>query len=204
MSNLGRIPHKRKTGSESFHDGDHDLDFNLLSFWCWSVSDLVSNLTRGVLAEYLIANAIGAAGHIRDEWAAYDLDDPRGISIEVKSAAYIQSWKQDRHSSISFNCPKTLAWDPETNHQSSEKRRQAKVYVFALLAHRDQATLDPLDVSQWEFYVVPTVLLDRRERSQHSITLNSLRKLHGEPVAYAGLSDAIAKAAEVNDAACSE
>ncbi len=197
MSDLGRIPHKRKTGRELFHDGDHGLDFNLLDFWRWSVSDLVSNVTRGVLAEYLIANAVGAAGCIRDEWAAYDLDDPRGISIEVKSAAYIQSWGQEKLSTIVFNCPKTFAWDPETNRQSSEKRRQAKVYVFALLACQDQTMLDPLDVSQWDFYVVPTVLLDRRTRSQHSITLKSLRKLHGEPVAYAGLRDAIGRAAEV-------
>ena len=46
------------------------------------------------------------------------------------------------------------------------KRRQAEVYVFALLAHQHGATLDPLDVAQWEFFVVPTVTLDRRERSQ--------------------------------------
>ena len=201
MTELGRIPQERQSGSELFHDGDRELDFNLLGFWRWSASDIVSNATRGVLAEYLIANAIGAVDRIRDEWAAYDLYDPRGISIEVKSAAYIQSWKQDRLSTISFNCPKTLAWDPETNRQSTEKRRQAKVYAFALLAHQDQTTLDPLDVSQWEFYVIPTVVLDRRERSQHSITLKSLRDLHGEPVAYSGLRDAIGKAAAAHDAA---
>jgi hypothetical protein len=125
----------------------------------------------------------------------FDLLDPRGISIEVKSAAYIQSWHQDRLSTISFNCAPSFAWDPETNRQSDVKRRQAEVYVFALLAHQNQATLDPLDFAQWEFFVVPTVTLDRRERSQHSITVNSLRALHGEPVDYAGLRDAIAGAA---------
>jgi hypothetical protein len=71
--------------------------------------------TRGRLAEYIIATAIGAADGVRDEWAAYDLLDPRGISIEVKSY-------------------------PETNRQSDVKRRQAEVYVFALLAHQHQAT----------------------------------------------------------------
>ena len=196
MTDLRRIHPERKAGSELFYKGNHELDFNLLSFRRWSASDLVSNATRGVLAEFLVANAIGAADGIRDEWAPYDLDDPRGISIEVKSAAYIQSWKQERFSSILFNCPKTLAWDPETNRLGTEKRRQAKVYVFALLACQDQMALDPLDVSQWEFYVVPTVLLNRRERSQHSISLKSLRDLHGAPVYYDGLRDAIWKAAQ--------
>ncbi len=196
MTDLGRIHPERKTGSELFHSGNRELDFDILSFWRWSASDIVSNATRGVLAEHLIANAIGAADGVRDEWAPYDLEDPRGISIEVKSAAYIQSWKQERLSSIIFNCPKTLAWDPETNRLGTEKRRQAKVYVFALLACKDQTALDPLDVPQWEFYVVPTVLLNRRERSQHSISLKSLRDLHDEPVAYDGLRDAIWKAAQ--------
>jgi hypothetical protein len=72
------------------------------------------------------------------------------------------------------------------------------VYVFALLAHQHQATLDPLDVAQWEFYVVPTATRDRRERSQHSITLKSLRALHGAPVDYAGLRGAIGDAAEMH------
>ena len=178
-----------------------DLGFDLLGFWKWSVSDLVSNATRGRLAEYIIATAIGAADGVRDEWAAYDLLDPRGISIEVKSAAYIQSWHQDQPSTICFTCAPSFAWDPETNRQSDVKRRQAEVYVFALLAHQHQARLDPLDVAQWEFFVVPTVTLDRRERSQHSITLKSLRELHGPPVDYAGLKDAIADAAAVHRAA---
>jgi hypothetical protein len=195
VGDLGRIPQARRDGSERFHSGGADLGFDLLGFWKWSVSDLVSNATRGRLAEYIIATAIGAADGVRDEWAAYDLLDPRDISIEVKSAAYIQSWHQDWLSTICFNCAPSFAWDPETNRQSDVKRRQAEVYVFALLAHRDQATLDPLDVAQWEFFVVPAVTLDRRERSQHSITLNSLRALHGPPVGYAGLRAAIADAA---------
>lgn len=201
MGELGRISQVRRKGSEPFCEGDRELGFDLLGFWRWSASDVVSNATRGVLAEYLIANAIGVSEGIRDEWAAYDLYDPRGISIEVKSAAYVQTWHQDQLSTISFNCPKTLGWDPETNRQSTERQRQAKVYVFALLAHQDQTTLNPLDVSQWEFYVVPTATLDRRERSQHSITLKSLRDLHGEPVGYFGLQRAIGEAAAEHDAA---
>lgn len=200
MGDLGRIPQVRRDGSERFHSGDVDLGFDLLGFWEWSASDVVSNATRGRLAEYIIANAIGTADGVRDEWAAYDLFDPRGISIEVKSAAYVQTWHQEQLSIISFNCPPSLAWDPETNRQSDVKRRQAEVYVFALLAHKDQATLNPFDVAQWEFFVVPTITLDRRERSQHSITLKSLRALHGEPVDFAGLKDAIAVAAAAHRA----
>jgi len=50
-------------------------------------------------------------------------------------------------------------------------------------------------VSQWEFYVLPTRVLDERRRSQHSITLPSLRRLAGDAVDFAGLGDAVAQAA---------
>ncbi len=39
---------------------------------------------------------------LRAEWDAVDLTTPDGIRIEVKSAAYIQSWHQVRESTISF------------------------------------------------------------------------------------------------------
>jgi len=200
MGDLPQIPRVRRSGQERFHDGGRELGFGLLGFWQWSTSDVVSNATRVILAEYLVAQAIGAADDARDEWATYDLLDPRGVAIEVKSAAYLQSWHQAELSSICFSCGKTLAWDPETNQYGTERRRHAQVYVFALLAHKDKATLDPLDVSQWEFYVVPTVVLDERKRSQDSITLASLRALHGEAVKYSDLARAIEEAAATQTA----
>jgi len=198
MGDLGPIDCERRGGGEPFHDGGRALGLDLLSFWQWSTSDVVSNATRGVLAEYLVAGALGVAdGCIREEWAAYDLEARDGTRVEVKSAAYIQSWHQERLSQISFLVPKTRGWDRDTNRQDDDPRRKADVYVFALLAHTDQATLDPLDVSQWEFYVLPTEVLDERQRGQHSITLPSLRKLAGDAVDFAGLADAVAQAAAV-------
>lgn len=55
--------------------------------------------------------------------------------------------------------------------------RHADVYVFALLAHTDKATVDPLDLCQRQFFVVPTATINERTRSQHSITLPSLRAM---------------------------
>ena len=195
-SELGPIEVTRRRGDEAFRDGARSLRFDVAEFWQWSCSDLVSNATRGVLAEYLVAQALGVADGVREEWAAFDITAADGTRVEVKSAAYIQSWHQEKLSPISFRVPKTRAWDRESNRQSEEMRRQADVYVFAVLAHQDQSTLNPLDVSHWEFFVVPTAQLDNRTRSQHSITLNSLRALAGEPVAYSDIGRAVAGAAK--------
>ena len=115
---------------------------------------------------------------------------PTGLKIEVKSAAYIQSWTQRDFSTIQFLTPKTIAWNPETN-ESGESKRQADVYVFALLAHKDKSTIDPLDVRQWQFYVLPTHFLDDRTRSQHSLTLKTLETLSRGAVDYFHLADAV-------------
>jgi len=197
LTSPGPVKVMRLVGNEPFHDLASPLGFDLLSFWQWASSDLVSNATRGILAEYLVAQALGiAADGVREEWAAYDLETPDGTRIEVKSAAYVQSWQQRRLSQISFRVSKTLAWDRYSNRYGSEPKRHADVYVFALLAHKEQETLNPLDVSQWEFFVLPTVVLDKRERSQHSITLPSLRRL-AEPVSFRELPRAVADAGKV-------
>lgn len=181
----------RKSGQEPLHESGNPLGVCLIDFWQWSVSDLLSNITRGRLAEFIVAKALNIPlTKIRDEWSAWDLTTPEGIKVEVKSAAYCQSWHQNGLSKISFLVPQTRAWSPETNQQDVVKRRQADIYVFALLAHKDKATIDPLDVHQWEFYVLPTETLNQRQRSQYSITLASLSKLC-QPVPYDSLYSAV-------------
>jgi len=192
---LGRMKPGQLGGSEAFRAGSRELGFNVRDFWAWSVSDLVSNATRGILAEYIVAKACGVdTSAPRDEWAAVDLVTLEGVSIEVKSSAYVQSWYQDEYSKISFGVRRTLKWDPETNKRTGHPHRAADVYVFALLAHKDQETLDPLNLDQWEFYVLPTYVLDSRERSQHSITLPSLKRLNAGPHGFGGLRDAVLQA----------
>ena len=189
----------RKTGAEAFRAGEQSLGFDLQDFWRWSTSDILSNATRGVLAEYLVARALGIAVEegVRDEWAAYDLTTPEGVKIEVKSAAYLQSWYQERLSRISFLVAKTRTWDPATNLLDSMPARKADVYVLALLHHQDKATVNPMDVEQWCFYVLPTSLIDARTRSQHSITLPTLEQLGVVPTAWHELRTTVAKAALV-------
>jgi len=113
-SELGPIDVRPRRGDEMFRDRGRDLGFDLAGFWQWSCSDLISNATRGILAEYIVAKALGVADGVRDEWAACDLTAPDGSRIEVKSAAYIQSWHQERFSRIAFNVRKTRAWDRES------------------------------------------------------------------------------------------
>jgi hypothetical protein len=69
------------------------------------------------------------------------------------------------------------------------------VYVFALLHHQSKASIDPLNLEQWEFYVVGTCVLNERKRSQHSISLKSLKAIC-VPMKYAELAAAVEAAAK--------
>lgn len=113
--------------------------------------------------------------HCRDEWSAFDLETPDGIKLEIKSAAYLQSWFQRTLSKISFSTRAALCWDSMTNKQSETAKRHADVYAFCLLHHDNKQTVDPLNLNQWEFYALATKQLNDYTRSQHSITLNSLK-----------------------------
>lgn len=203
-NNLGCIRASSKSGDEPFHDRGETCGFELKNFWQWIASDLVSNSTRGLLAEYLVARALDLdTTAVRDEWAAFDLKTLTGIKVEVKSAAYIQSWHQEKLSNILFRVGTSRAWDSETNKMSQDSKRQAGVYVFALLENQDKTSIDPLDVSQWRFYVAATKTLDSRQRNQHSITLKSLEKLCGPAVRFSELRKAIEQAAPECDNTCS-
>jgi hypothetical protein len=144
----------------------------------------LSNATRGRLAEYIVATAANVdLDNPRDEWAPYDLIAPDDIKIEVKSAAYIQSWYQKELSKISFSIKPSYFWDSISNMQSKTKARYVDIYVMCLLANIDQDSIDPLDLDQWRFYILSVDEINNYKRSQSSITLKSLEKLT-RPVKY--------------------
>ena len=192
---LRAITVARKTGAERLHNGPGITNFSVLDFWQWSASDLLSNAMRGRFAEFIVACAMGIEGGVRTEWDAYDLCTPNGTHIEVKSASYVQSWHQTKHSSISFGIRATLGWDAATNSSATTKSRQAQVYVFCLLHHQDKATVDPLDLSQWKFFVLSTETLNERLPAQKSLSLASLLRLKPEECEFSNLRRAIESAA---------
>ena len=85
--------------------------FSILDFWTWMASDVLNNTLRGMVAEYIVSQALEACTPVRVEWDTVDITTPEGIKIEVKSSAYLQSWHQNRPSAISFGIAKTYPWD---------------------------------------------------------------------------------------------
>ena len=185
---LPPIPVIRRNGTEPIIGTEH---LRLKHFWEWSASDLMSNATRGILAEFLVAAAIGKSDGVRSEWDAFDLQTTSGLKLEVKSSAYLQSWYQRDLSKITFSIPPTRAWNAETNRYALKAQRQADVYVFALLHHKEQDTINPLDLSQWTFFVVSRKRLECVGPKRKSVGLAQLLKIRPRVSAFHELPAAI-------------
>lgn len=163
------------------------MEHSLLEYWSWAHSDIASNAERGKLAEYIVACALGAQAPCRIEWDAVDVISPEGIKVEVKSSAYLQTWSQNKYSVIQFDIAPKNAWNSETNLFSEIKCRSADVYVFCLFACKDASIANPLDLSQWEFYILSTKTLNKHVPNQKTIGLNSLLSLGAKKVPYHNL-----------------
>jgi len=176
--------------------GDEQLlgtEKTLMDFWRWIGSDLASNATRGLLAEFIVASALNIDLSIpRDEWGAWDLTSNEGMQIEVKSAAYLQTWEQRHYSRITFSIRPARPWDNASGKREEEPQRSADIYVFCLLKHQDKETLNPLDTEQWEFYVISTNELNSYTRNKTFISLASLQKL-AQGIPYQELHKAVSE-----------
>ena len=178
------IAPKRMTGSETIVSTNGASIGQLQDFWQWAYSDLVGNAERGAFAEYLVACALGIHSSIRVSWDKYDLCSLKGVTIEVKTTGYLQTWEQKELSKPIFGIQPTYGWNSQDNTYDSVQKRQADVYVFCVHKHTEQNTIDPLQVSQWEFYLMPTKILNEKFHSQKTASLSALIRAGAELCPY--------------------
>ena len=133
-----------------------------------------------------MATAVGKHETPRVERERFDLLTPSGLTIEVKSAAAVQSWQQAVPTPIQFAIGPRQGWDPKTGQYSAQARRWADLYVFCVL---DGA--DPLDLDKWQFYVLPRAVLDDKCRQQQTIRLAPLKELSPSECSYRDLKHTI-------------
>lgn len=188
---LDKIQIEKKIGGEPFIGNSPK---QLLDYWSWAHSDMISNAERGVLAEFIVGMALDALGETRTEWDAYDLETKDGIKIEVKASGYIQTWIQKSLSTPLFGIRPTIGSTDGGATFSGPRKRQADIYVFCIHAHKEQETANPLDLSQWEFYVLTSRKLDQDVPFQKTLSFNGLIKLGAIQSDFWGLKNTVDKA----------
>jgi hypothetical protein len=168
------------------------LDARVSDFWSWAYSDLRSNAVRGILAEFLVARAVGADERVRNAWDNFDVLAPDGTRIEVKASAYLQSWPQRAHSRLGFSGLIGREWDEQTGEYAQDRSVRADVFVFCVHTERDPSVYDALDVSKWEFYVAPAEAV--RTNGTRSVGIGWVQTNSVGPLSHEQLAAAIAAA----------
>ncbi len=179
-------PRQRLSPTTAFHESGNPLAAcgTVADFWRWAFSDLQQNNVRGVLAEYLVAKALGVVLGVRESWADFDHTTPEGVKVEVKASGYLQSWAQKSKSAITFTGLSGRSWAAAKGYSEAPSFR-ADVFVFCVQTCDSHDAYDCLDVRQWEFRVIPRTVLEKRGYS--SIGLAEVRSLCPDAVDFSDL-----------------
>ena len=179
--------------------------FSVLDYWRYAHSQL--NAEADTLAEFFVAKALGInkAENV-NYWTAYDMAY-RNKRIEVKSTRYVHPWNTHISEVRTFSIEPTnnSYWGYDKAGAGGDKllSRQSEVYVFCLNNNKDIDKCDPLRLDDWIFYVVPTFEINnycKNNPNQKKISLNVVKRLAKQGVAFAELRAAVDRAVDLSDA----
>lgn len=127
------IPPKHLTGQEMLMTPDGEAVSRLIDFWSWAYSDLIGNAERGALAEYIVACALDIQHTERISWDKYDLITKDGITIEVKTSGYLQTWEQASFSKLVFGIQPTYVGTLNPTNMIQNKRDNLRYMYFVYI-----------------------------------------------------------------------
>jgi len=145
-----------------------------LDFWRWGYSDLVQNINRGILAEYIVAWTLNLDNKPRDPWEPFDLKTKNGKRIEVKSTGYLQSWDYGTKPNPRFVIQERQRWTKSGLDVTADYN--ADVYVLCYHKETDRKKLDPMNLSQWVFWVFSKNEIINLLNKRKSISIKQLKK----------------------------
>lgn len=135
-----------------------------LDFWMWAYSDLMQNITRGYVAQYIVAWALGVDRKPNDPWQSFDLrsPEPQNKKIEVKSTSYLQSWNPPKRKEPKplFILSPRLPYSSELGYGRTPEWN-ADIYVLSYFHCKDVDKVDVMNLDQWKFWVIGKAELER-------------------------------------------
>lgn len=175
ISKIKKLSDKHLTGEEEFSFNGKATGMTMLEFWRWHYSEIFDLQEK--IAEFIVARALGLneADNV-GSWTLYDIDY-RNTRIEIKETSYVHAWQTDEEEKSerrSFGITKAHS---KYGDSSSELARQNDIYVFCLNTGMTRAESNPLQLEHWEFYIVPTEVINEECGDGKSISLSRVRKM---------------------------
>ena len=178
LDGIEKQSNNQMVGNECFTLKGKDTDLTMLEFWRWHFSEIFD--LQGKIAEYIVGKALDLkeAQNV-GIWTLFDIMY-RGKRIEVKETSYYHAWQTDEERKSEqrvFGI--TKAYDDYTK-KDSLLRRQNDIYIFCLNTGKTKSTSNPLELSNWKFYVISTNTINEKCGDNKSITLSKVEKLAKE------------------------
>jgi hypothetical protein len=156
---------------------------------------ILSNLARPLLLERMIEVVLGENWkYVGANWSGWDIEhESKDYRIEIKQSSAWQTWSErpslrGRLTKGSFDIrSRTGYFSDDGSKWIAEVGRHADAYVFAWHGITEKEKVDHRDITQWEFYLLPT---ERLPAENKTISLSKLRKL-ANPISYRELAPAI-------------
>jgi len=176
-------------GDEKLINDGIYLPYTMLNFWQWSLSNIQFAMTRGTFADFIVRCSLEIGGittrpNIGTGFEAYDLEGPVIQStgeisrLEVKSSAYLNSETCKYSERVSFSiAPSRISTDGDYKKDSPQQRNN-DIYIFCLYTATDTRR-NILDLSWWEFFVLPTYKIETDSKliKQKTISITTIRSL---------------------------
>ena len=163
------------SGKEQFTIHGKKTNMSMLEMWRMKYSNIYD--IHDSIAEYIVAKALGKEKlDNTDYWTLYDIDY-HGVRIEIKETAYYHSFNEagaKRSQRRTFDIGKRYS---KYKDSKSEKKRQNDIYVFCLNTGNEKEDSYPLEMDNWEFYVVPTKLINEKCGDNKTISLGKVKTL---------------------------
>ena len=165
------------TGKEAFVFEGKVVGFDFLDFWRFHYSNIYD--LQDKIAEFIVSKVLGVNKAQNDQyWTLWDVSY-RDKRIEVKETSYYHSFNEEGKVSKhrSFGIAKANgSYDP-ANSGNNDFCRQNDVYVFCLNTGDTKESSNPLNLNNWEFYIVPTVVINEKCGNNKTISLGRIKSL---------------------------
>lgn len=163
-------------GDEKFVLNNKELKFGILDFWKSKHSNIFN--MQSEIAEFLVEKALGIdKAQNTDYWTLWDISY-RNYRIEVKETGYYHLWNENSKISFKRSFGITKANSSYESEETENKfERQNDIYVFCLNTGNTKETSNPMNVNNWEFYIVSTAIINEQCGDNKHISLGRVRKI---------------------------
>lgn len=162
--------------NEKFTINNNELDFGILDFWKSKYSNIYN--MQEVIAEFIVEKALGIdKAQNTDYWTLYDILY-RDYRIEIKETSYYHPWNENGKVSKQrmFGITKANS-NYESNETENKFERQNDIYVFCLNTGITKETSNPMNLDNWEFYIILTSEINKQCGDNKKISLGRVRKI---------------------------